>query len=193
MWRWWSSRRDSRSRWLPVWAAGGLQTLLSGSQRLCLQCHHVPVRAKEPLQLPRQQLLPAGGPVQAGVEPRTLPWREQEWWACLLWSRWSSNAHRPRSAGVMWVLPRLHLCLCAAQPTVRTAASANAQRGRTLQAGESRRSFRSSKTLTLRPWDPTLMHSGNTWGYFISVINFYYGTKYTTVLDLERKIGYFST
>lgn len=82
MWRWWSSRRDSRSRWLPVWAAGGLQTLLSGSQRLCLQCHHVPVRAKEPLQLPRQQLLPAGGPVQAGVEPRTLPRREQEWWAC---------------------------------------------------------------------------------------------------------------
>lgn len=184
MWRWRCSRRDPRSRRLLVRAAGGLQTLLSGSQRLRLQCHRVSVCAEEPLQLPRQQLLPAGGAVQAGVQPRTLPRHKQE-----RWGKWwcSNNAHQAPSDGVMWAVPLLHLRLCAPQPTVRTAASANARLGRTLPAGGWRRWFPSSKTLTRRPWDPTLTHSGNTWVQFVPAANCYYRTKYMTVLELGRK------
>lgn len=186
MWRGWSSRRDPHSRRLLVWAAGGLQTLLSGSQRLRLQRHHVPVRAKEPLQLPRQQLLPASGPVQTSLEPWTLPRWKQEWWACLLPSDGAAMLIS-LLLKVVWALLQLHLCLCAVQPTVQTVASASARLGRILPAGESRRLFRSSKMPTLRPWDPTLMRSGNTWVYFIPAINCYYRTKYMTVLALGRK------
>lgn len=187
MWRSWSSRRDPHSRWLLVWAAGGLQTLLGGSQRLRLQCHHIPVRAKEPLHLPRQQLLPASGPVQTSVKPWMLPWWKQEWWACPLLSDVATMLINLLLKVWYELSPHLHLCLCSAQPTVQTVVSANAWLGRTLPAGEWRRLFRSSKTLTLRPWDPTLMHSGNTWVYFIPAIYCYYRTKYMTVLELGRK------
>lgn len=176
--RWWT---PNATRWIPATPPS-----MSPRPSTCQRTPTVTAAAAAPCQRACADGRPA--PDASTMGPGTVSPA-----CCLSW--WSSNAPHPPppSGAVMWAFPRLHLCLCAAQPTVQTAASANAWLGRTLPTGGWRRSFTSSKTLTLRPWDPTLTRSGNMWECFIAVINFFYDlTKYMTVLELGRKIGYFS-